>query len=200
MRCKSIVMPVFVLILIGAALPARSQVTYSAEEGMLPFTVGLGASDFLLDWGTTHPRMAGITLWADWRLGSVPAPLRGLGLEFEGRDVNWATPRSLPGHRMDTALAGPIYEWRRAGRVRPLGKFLMGIGSIDYPGVSSTQSHDTLTVFAPAAGANVRLWRQLSVRGEYEYQMWHHFLGPNSLTPSGFTVGAVYDFGHRISE
>ena len=199
MRWKSIVVLFMAIIFMGAALPARCQVTYSAEEGKLPFTVGLGASEMWLDWGISHPRMAGITLWGDWRLASVPAPLRGLGIEFEGRDVNWATPRDLPGHRMDTALVGPMYEWRRTGRVRPYGKFLMGIGSIDYPSPGALQNHDTLTVFAPAAGANVRLWREISIRGEYEYQMWHHFLGPNNLTPQGFTLGAVYDFGRRAA-
>jgi hypothetical protein len=199
MRWKSIA-PVLALFFIGVALPARSQVTYSAEEGKLPFTVGVGISDIWLDWGITHPKMAGITLWADWRLARVPAPIRGLGIEFEGRDVNWATPSHLPGHRMDTALAGPMYEWRRSGRVRPFGKFLMGIGSIDYPSPGAIQNHDTLTVFAPAGGSNVRLWRELSVRGEYEWQYWQHFLGPNDLTPHGFSIGAVYDFGRRATD
>ena len=200
MRLRFLVMPVVALFFIGAALPSRCQVTYSAEEGKLPFSVGLAFSEMWLDWGNAHPKMAGITLWGDWRLSRLPAPIRGLGVEFEGRDVNWATPSFLPGHRMDTALGGPIYEWRRTSRVRPLGKFLMGIGSMDYPNEGFTHNHGTYTVFAPAGGANVRLWRQLSIRGEYEYQFWHHFIGTSDLNPKGFTVGAVYDFGRRAAQ
>lgn len=196
MRWRLIVVPVLALIL-GAALPAHSQVTYSAQEGTLPFTLGGGFSNFSLDWGITNPRMNGYTLWGDWRLPHLPPVLRGLGIEVEGRDINWSAPASLPGHRMTTGSGGPIYEWRRAGRIRPYGKFLIGFGSIDFPGNAPNYNHDTRTVYEPGAGINVLAWNRFSIRGEYVYQFWPNMFGQGSLNPNGFSVGTVYDFGRR---
>jgi hypothetical protein len=194
MRWKSIVLPLLFLVLIGAASRAGAQVTYSAREGRLPFTVGFGVADFSDDWGIRNPRQVGLTLWVDWRLPHMPPKLDGLGVEFEGRDVNYATPDYLPGHRMTTGLIGPMYQWRRQSRIRPYVKYLMGIGNIDFPNGTNYQQ-DTRAIFAPAGGADVRLIGRLSARGEYEYQMWHAIFGPHDLTPNGFTFGVVYDLG-----
>jgi len=200
MRWKWIVLPVVILFVLGAALPAIAQVAYSAEEAKQPFTVGAGFSNFSDDWGITNPRQSGITMWADWRVPHVPPTLRGLGIEFEGRDINFSTPSDLPGHRMDTALGGPMYEWRGRGRIRPFGKFLMGIGSIDFPFTGSTYNHDTRTVLEPGGGADMRFWTRFSVRAEYDYQFWRQIFGPNDLNPQGISVGVVYDFGLRSSK
>jgi opacity protein-like surface antigen len=198
MRRKLMIVPILALFFMGAALRARAQVTYSAEEGKLPFTVGAGVSDFSDDWGNQNPRQVGITMWVDWRLPNMPSRLQGLGIEFEGRDINYSTPSYLPGHRMDTALGGAVYQWRHKSRIRPFGKYLMGIGSIDFPN-GTNYTHDTRTVFQPGGGADVRFWNSFSVRGEYDYQFWHAIFGPNDLNPNGFTIGAVYDFGLRSS-
>ena len=193
-QCKSTVLLVLTLVFFGSSILAKAQVTYAAEqENRQPFTVGVGMSYFSDDWGITNPHQIGINVWADWRF-RLPGYFDGLGIEFEGRDVNYATPSGIAGHRMDTALGGPIYQWRRHRRYRPYAKYLMGIGSIDYPFPGQTQSHDTATVYAPAGGLDVRFWNKFSVRAEYEYQFWHHLFGPDDLTPSGFSVGAVYDF------
>lgn len=196
MRWKLIVLPVLALILVGKALPARAQVTYSAAEGKQPFTVGAGISDFSDDWGITNPRQLGITLMGDWR-PPLPGRLRGIGLQAEGRDINWNTPSGILGHRMDTLLGGPLYQWRRPGRVRPYVKFLMGIGSIDFPSPGSNYNHDTRSVVSPGGGVDVRAWSRVSLRVDYEYQYWHQLFGRHDLTPNGFTIGAVYDFGLR---
>jgi opacity protein-like surface antigen len=200
MRWKLVVLPVLALFFLAAALPGRAQVTYAAEEGKQPFTVGSGVSNFSDDWGIQNPRQLGIAVWVDWRFPFVPPVLHGLGVEFEGRTLQWATPSYLPGHRMDTALGGPIYQWRRKGRIRPFGKYLLGIGSIDFPVPGSTYNHDTRVVFEPGAGADVRFWSRFSVRATYDYQFWHAIFGPNDLNPNGFTIGAVYDFGLRSSK
>ncbi len=199
MRWKSMVVPVLCVLFIGAALPAHAQVTYSAQEGKQPFTVGVGVSNFSDDWGIQNPRQVGITLWVDWRFPRMPPVLDGLGIEFEGRDVNYATPSYLPGHRMDTALGGPMYQFRRKGRFRPYGKYLMGIGSIDFPNTGSTYSHDTRAVFQPGVGFDLRCWSRFSARVGYDYQFWHQLFGPHDLNPNGFTAGLVYDFGFRSS-
>jgi len=194
MRWKSSSVPLLFLLLIGAASRVEAQVTYSAREGKLPLTVGFGVADFSDDWGDRNPRQVGLTLWVDWRLPHMPSKLSGLGLEFEGRDVNYATPDYLPGHRMTTGLAGPIYQWRRENRIRPYVKYLMGIGNLDFPGACCYQQ-DTRAVFAPAGGADVRLVGRLSARGEYEYQFWPELFGPHALNPQGLTIGVVYDLG-----
>ena len=192
---RRIVVPVLALIFC-AALPAHSQVPYSAREGNQPFTVGAGFSNFSLDWGNTGPRMNGYTVWGNWRIPHW----RGLGLELEARDINWSAPRTLPGHRMTTGSGGPIYEWRdwhRFPRIRPYAKFLIGYGSIDFPGNAPNYNHDTRTVYSPGGGVNVLVWNRFSVRGEYVYQFWPNLFGHGSLTPNGFTIGTVYDFGRR---
>jgi hypothetical protein len=194
MRRTSVFVSLFFLFLIGTASRLGAQVTYSAHEGKLPLTVGFGVADFSDDWGTRNPRQVGLTLWIDWRLPHMPSKLSGLALEFEGRDVNYATPDLIAGHRMTTGLAGPMYQWRREHRVRPYVKYLMGIGNLDFPNNTNYQQ-DTRAIFAPGGGADVRLIGRLSARGEYEYQMWHAIFGPHDLTPQGFTFGAVYDLG-----
>jgi opacity protein-like surface antigen len=198
MRSKSILVALFALFLIGSATHVGAQVTYSAREGKLPFSVGFGVSNFSDDWGYKNPRQVGLTIWGDWRIPHMPPVLDGLGVEFEGRDINYATPSYIPGHRMTTGLIGPIFEFRRQSRIRPYLKYLMGIGNIDFPNNSNYQQ-DTRAILAPAGGADVRVWGRLSVRGEYEYQFWHAIFGPNDLTPQGVTVGVVYDFG-RLSQ
>ncbi len=199
MRWKSMVVPVLSLFFVGSALSARAQVTYSAQEPKQPFTVGMGVSNFSDDWGTSNPRQIGITLWVDWRVPDLPSVLDGLGIEFEGRDLNYATPSYLPGHRMDTALGGPMYQFRRKSRFRPYGKYLMGVGSIDFPSPGSTYQHDTRTVLQPGVGCDVRFWNHFSARAGYDYQFWRQIFGSNDLNPNGFTFGAVYDFGFRSS-
>jgi len=193
-RWKLTVLIVLTLLSPSTALPARAQVAQAAEQGHPAFTVGAGASYFSDDWGTSNPHQFGINVWADWRF-SLPSFFDGLGVEFEGRDVNYDTPSGIAGHRMDTALGGPIYQWRKHNRVRPYAKYLIGIGSLDYPAPGLTQSHVTTTVFAPAGGADMRIWKRVSLRAEYEYQFWHHPFGPNDLEPNGFSFGGVYDFG-----
>ncbi len=194
MRSKSIFLTLLALFLIGSAARVEAQVTYSAREGKLPFSVGFGVSDFSDDWGYTNPRQVGLTLWGDWRIPHMPSKLDGLGLELELRDVNYATPSSIPGHRMTTGLAGPMFEFRRASRIRPFAKYLMGIGNLDFPNNSNYQQ-DTRTIFAPGGGVDIRMVGRLSARAEYEYQYWHAIFGPRDLTPQGFTLGVVYDFG-----
>ena len=84
MRWKWTLVPALVLVIAGAAVPAHSQVTYDAHEGNLPFTVGVGFSNFNDDWGITNPRQDGITAWVDWRL-LLGALALGPGLHWSHR-------------------------------------------------------------------------------------------------------------------
>jgi hypothetical protein len=188
------------LMFVVAVLPVYSQVGAAATVGGIPVVVGGGMSDFLLDWGPGQ-RMEGITAWADLYPRDLPRKLDGLGIEVEGRDTNFGRPAGISRMRQDTGLGGAIYAWNRYRNFRPYGKFLFGIGSIDFPpATGSTYSHDAFLVLAPGGGAEYRVWKHVWVRGDYEYQIWRHTFGPTDLTPQGFTVGASYDFRPVRSE
>jgi hypothetical protein len=202
----------------AAVVSAGAQVVPSAEVGGLPIVAGAGASLFNMDWGHDQfgvPRyMEGVTGWVDWHLTRLPGPslLRGLGVEIELRDVSFGEPSSLSNAnvgdkgtnlRQDTGLGGVIYTWRHYRRVRPYGKALAGLGSIDFPPLPAsppTYRHDDRTITAFGAGADFRAGHNIWVRADWEYQFWPDLFGsPNALTPTGITLGAVYDFNgmHR---
>jgi len=200
-------------LLVGAAFPVVAQVVPSAESGGLPLVAGGGASRFNMDCGPfiygATCYMNGITLWVDWNLQRLPGRglLRGLGVELEGRDINFGLPASLANNavgdsgsnlRQDTGLGGVIYHWRRYRVVRPYGKVLAGLGSIDFPPLPASPAwyrHDNRTITALGAGADVHAWRTVWIRADWEYQFWPDLFGnPHSLTPTGITLGAVCDF------
>lgn len=196
-----------------AATPAIAQVAPSAESGGLPIVAGAGASSFNMDWGQDRfgrqRIMEGVTVWFDWNLTRLPGPalLRGLGVELEGRDINFGLPASLSNAalrdngtnlRHDTGLGGVIYTWRRFRAVHPYGKALAGLGSIDFPPLPyspPTYRHDDRTITAFGAGADIHTWQNVWLRADWEYQSWPNLFGSsNPLTPTGITIGAVYDF------
>ena len=91
-----------------------------------------------------------------------------------------------------------MYSWRNFKNFSPYAKFLIGYGNVDYLRASSIRAHDSRTVTTLGGGAEFRAYRNVWVRGDYEYQFWPDFWKNNvpagSLTPQGFTVGATYDF------
>jgi opacity protein-like surface antigen len=184
------------VLFVATAIPALSQVSPSASEGGLPLVVGVGISDWNLDYGSGR-RMEGISAWVDYYPRHVPSLLHGIGLEIEGHDINFNRPSALTKMRQDTGEGGLIYAYDRFPHFRPYAKFLAGIGSIDFPPFPGVPdySHDTRQVYSPGGGAEFQVYRHLWVRGDYEYQVWGPLFGsPNHLTPSGFTIGASYDF------
>jgi hypothetical protein len=195
------------------AIPVLGQVVPAAEAGGLSLVAGVGVSGFNIDWGhdafgrTRY--MEGATLWVDWNLTRLPGPsaLRGLGVEVEGRDIDFGLPASLSNAEMhdtgtnmrqDTGLAGVIYTVRRFRLVRPYGKLLAGLGSIDFPPLPASPPsyrHDNRTIVAFGGGADFHACRHVWIRADWEYQFWRGLFGsPNALTPTGVTIGAVYDF------
>jgi Outer membrane protein beta-barrel domain len=194
MKWSTLLSAIIATALFTAISPAYSQTDPAAYMGQLPFTLGTGASNFDVDWGQS--RMYGITAWAQWRPGTLPHILDGLGLDIEGRDINYGRPSTLPSNfRMDTLTGGPMYTWHRFRNIQPYGKFLIGLGSIDFTSSNPYYKHDTRTIYAPGGGVQYRLVRHIWVRGDYEYQMWPQLFGNNkTLDPQGFTVGVSYDF------
>ncbi len=192
MRLKPIFKLNFAALFVAAVLPVYSQVVPSANQGGVPIVVGAGFSDFSIDWGP-GVRMEGVSAWADWYPHRLPAVLNGLGIEGEGRDINYGRPADLSRMRQDTGLGGAIYTWNHHRNFRPYAKFLAGIGRLEFP-PAGTYSQDTFMVLAPGGGVEYRAWRHIWIRGDYEYQFWQQVLGPHDLTPAGFTIGASYDF------
>jgi opacity protein-like surface antigen len=177
---------------VATAIPAFSQVAPAATEGGLPLVVGVGFSDYDIDWGFGK-RMAGISAFVDYDLDHLPGPLRNFSLQAEGHAIDYGRPSYLPGLRQDTGLGGAIYTWHHFRNLNPYAKYEVGIGSVDFPPFGH-YSHDTFFVYAPGGGVEYHVWRQLWVRGDYEYQFWHHTFGPFDLNPQGFTIDASYHF------
>jgi opacity protein-like surface antigen len=185
------------VLIVIAAVPALGQVTYSGEQGRLPFAAGPGISSYDVDWG--HGRIWGGTAWADWGLTWGPNWMQGFGLEGEARYINLGHSPGQPPLKVGTAGGGPIYTWRHFQKFRPYGKFLMSYGSLSgfsfptEPG-SPPYTHDTRTAFAPGGGLEFRLTKHVWLRVDYEYQFWMRlFLNHQTYDPQGFTMGAMYN-------
>ena len=177
-----------------SSISSYSQVAAPGESHGVPLSIGAGYSNFQSDF---NGRISGIAVWADWTFYRAPRYLRGLGIEAEGRDLNFGRTGTVANLRYDTISGGPIYTFSRCRRFHPYGKFLIGFGSIDFFTPSPTYSHDTRQIYAPAGGLDYRLTRTIWLRGDYEYQFWPDLFHRHNLNPRGFTVGASYDFYRR---
>jgi len=157
MRSKLFLSLALAILGVTSARFGLAQSIYSAHENHLPIAVGFGASNFDLDYGRdnsgTERRMGAITSWLDWTPPKVPRLLEGLSVEVEGRDINFGRPSSLPKMRQDTILGGVAYNLPYSHLTHPYIKYLMGMGSIDFP-PAGRYSHDTRSVWAPG-----RAWR-----------------------------------------
>lgn len=188
----------FIAVLVTTVMPVYSQVSPAANLGGVPIVIGGGFSDYSIDWGPGQ-RMEGISAWADWYPNRLPAVLNGLGIEAEGRDIDFGRPSGIPRMRQDTGIGGAIYTWNRYRNFRPYAKYLFGIGSIEFP-PSGTYLRDTFLVLAPGGGVEYHVWQHVWIRGDYEYQFWHHTFGNTDLTPIGISIGASYDFRPWVPE
>jgi hypothetical protein len=168
-----------------STLPVFAQVAPAVRIGGLPLGVGGGVSDYSLDYGPGR-RMVGISAWADYNL------FHGLGVEAEGTTIFADKPAVLTRMRQDTIKGGGIYKPHAIFGVHPYAKFLIGIGSIDFPSHNPLYTHDTYLMYAPGGGAEYRVWKTLYARGDYEYQFWRQYQGPRYLNPNGYTIGATY--------
>lgn len=178
------------LFFVSASIPAFSQVAPEGAVGGLPLTVGVGYSNYHTDWSG---RLGGPVCWVNWNFYNAPSLLHGLGIEVEGRDLNFERTGGDPKLRMDTIAAGAIYTWRHYHRVHPYTKFLLGYGSIDFTSFDPNYTHDSRTVYAPGGGLEYRVFRNVWVRGDYEYQIWPDFFHHHAFNPNGFVIGASYD-------
>ena len=185
-----------------ASLPLFSQVMESAKGGgMQQWNIGTGFSYFNPDYGQFH--LAGGTLWLDETPAMMPQFLRGLSLDFEARDLSLGRAPREPIIRVDTAGGGAIYRLTHFSKIRPYGKFTASLGNIDYMTSATHRFNQSRTVIGMGGGVEIRAYRAVWVRADYEYQDWPNFWVTRAsgyrtgaaLDPAGFTLGAIYHFG-----
>ena len=187
--CSKLVLAVLFAAL---AVPTSSQVAPAAKGGTgVTMAAGAGVSDYKMDFGPGHEW--GGTLWFYANLNGGPPLLRGLGVEFEARDLSVHRSPALPNDfRTDTLGGGLTYTYRHFHNFRPYMKFLGSYGSLD---VKKTSSHFTWVEWAPGGGIEYRPFGRVWLRADYEYQDWPNiFANGYDFDPQGFTVGAVCEF------
>lgn len=203
MGLKPYLGPTLAVLFACTAYSSIAQVVPAATEKNVPWAVGVGLSGYNPDWEQGH--LLGGTLWIDYTLPRMPAFLRGLGIDAEARDLNYGRSSQSPNLREDTAMGGLIYSWPRYRNFRPYGKFLAGYGNRDAQSPTLLRYHDSRNIEAAGAGVDYRVTRSIWVRADYEYQFWPDMrfrIVDNTPTPfapmhpQGFTIGAMYHFGH----
>jgi hypothetical protein len=194
MRLKTVPVLAFMVMCL-CAVKAYTQVVPAANSGKIshiPIQVGAGFSDFRTSAG--HGTLNGGTLWVDY----APAFLHGIGVEVEARDLRIPYSQTQQVWQIDEAQGGIMYSWRHFERVQPYGKALWGYGNIDRT-FFHVRGHDTRTITVLGGGLEYRIARVIRTRADYEYQFWPDFwkytTPSQPLTPSGFTLGFLYDFG-----
>lgn len=93
-------------------------------------------------------------------------------------------------------LTGPKIFFFQRNKLRPYGKFLIGVGHIHYPFDIGDANYFALV---PGSGADYMLDDHWFVHVEYEYQIWHNSPGfanvpDHPLRPNGLNVGIAYRF------
>jgi opacity protein-like surface antigen len=207
MGLKPYLGPTLAALLVCTAVTTYSQTVHDATQGKYPLAVGAGFSGYNPDYG--HGHLLGGTLWIDYTLPHMPHLLKGIGLEAEAHDLNYGRSTLPPAQslqpadlREDVALGGVIYSWPRYRNFRPYGKFMMGYGNTDEETLVTpfVRWHDSRTVTVMGGGVDYRVFRNIWVRADYEYQFWPDFYKNTTpagvLNPQGFTLGAMYHFGY----
>ncbi len=117
--------------------------------------------------------------------------------DVEG-DARWLAFGGFAGSTESSYLAGPRYIFGRFGKFQPYAKFLLGEGAIHYPYQIGNRTYFAL---APGGGLNYRIASRLTLRAEYEYQIWPNSPGfanepDHPLKPNGFNFGVAYEILH----
>ena len=98
-------------------------------------------------------------------------------------------------------LLGGRYRIYRWSRMNIWAKFLLGGGWIttpNYPQAGSLKG--SYFAYVPGISADYPISHRISLRADYEYEIWPSFVGPptgatlhnHGLTPNGVSVGFVY--------
>jgi len=207
MGLKTYLGPTLAALLVCATVSVFAQTVPAATRNKVPLAVGAGVSGYNADLGAGD--LFGGTLWIDYTLPHMPHLLNGLGLEVEGRDLNYGrSPSAWTNLRMDVASGGVIYSWPRYRNFRPYAKVLFGYGNTDYAHTTLPYNRQSRNFTSGGGGVDYRVSRNIWLRVDYEYQSWPDFFKhpgigvppvyppAGRLNPQGFTVGAIYHFSH----
>ena len=173
------------------ARPILSQTVPAATQGSLPLQIGIGFSNYNVDYGGA--KLDGPAIWINWRPAMIPKLPKGLALEAEATDSSIPKAAHPPSFREDSAGGGLIYKWPAGGNYHIYGKGLMGLGSVDFDSGIPSYTHSTRTFYGFGGGLDYRVRGHFWLRADYEMQRWGLLLGA-PLNPSGTTIGVLYDF------
>ena len=120
------------------------------------------------------------------------------GAEGEARWLHWG---GLGNMVEANYLLGGRYRIYRWSRMNIWAKFLLGGGWITtpyYPQAGSLKG--SYFAYVPGISADYPISHRISLRADYEYEIWPSFVGPptgatlhnHGLTPNGVSVGFVY--------
>jgi hypothetical protein len=191
------------LLLFPAALIAQNP--ESAVGGEASVSAGVEYSTFNPDWGCPNvepfgcsAEMYGPTAVFNYDLHQK------YGIEGEARWLRWG---GLGNMVQSNYMIGPRYRLLRFQRFSLWGKLGLGgawITTPFYPAAGSLKG--SYFAYAPGATFAYRLNRTITLRADYEYQIWPSFAGPptfnpttgkvqenaSGLTPDGFSFGVSY--------
>jgi opacity protein-like surface antigen len=189
------------LLLVSAAARATGQAVYSAGESRSSISVGGGISGFNPDLGSGF--WLGPAVWADYKPAFFHGALGGLAIAAEGRGILWnrSNGQAQDGWYEATVAGGFIYHpgFIRSRRISPYVKALGGLGWNPW----FAGWGPPFLVYHFGGGVDYPLSHRVSLRGDYEYQIWTgvpSFAHPGHAStdsPNGFTIGAMYHFGSR---
>jgi opacity protein-like surface antigen len=163
----------------------HAQVAPAAKITGIPITVGVGISDYDLDYGPGR-RMQGPVAWASVNI------FHGLGIDVSARSIFINTPLDLTRMQQSTFLGGVYYEGPRIWIMRPFVRAAAGIGVIEFPSNNPKYTRDSYSVGAPSAGLDFKVSNHVALRAQYEYQFWKDYQGVQYLEPQGVTLGVSY--------
>lgn len=209
MRLQSNLKLLLAIIFVSASTAGMAQTAPAATKGGWPIEVGGGISVMDPDYGPAYPEygaglMMGGTVWLDYLPTFLPRKFNGLGIEAEGRELDFHRSDNQPKNlKEETGGGGVIYRWHHFDRLLPYGKFLMEYGNAVYgTGVGNT-AHETRTLMEFGGGVEYRVWNAIWARADYTYQRWpgFYYSGPGvpapALEPQGGTIGVMYSFRDR---
>jgi opacity protein-like surface antigen len=206
MRLQSNLKLLLAIIFVSASTAGMAQTAPAATKGGWPIEVGGGISVMDPDYGPGYPEygdglMVGGTVWLDYLPTFLPRKFNGLGIEAEGRELDFHRSGNQPKNlKEETGGGGVIYRWHHFDRLLPYGKFLYEYGNAVYGTGVGYSYHQTRTLTEMGGGLEYRVWRGVWARADYDYQRWSgfYYIGPGqpapSLEPQGGTIGVMYSF------
>ncbi|KAA6464932.1 hypothetical protein DYQ86_02965 [Acidobacteria bacterium AB60] len=178
----------------------------TSPAALTPSTVYVGALPTTVnpDWGCANN--SPVSCWNRQLFGveayaGVANIWNRVGIEGQARWLHWRGVQLPTGNLAEnTYVIGPTFRLYTWHSLSAGGKFLVGVGSITIPkGYGPGQGN--YLVYNPSVHINQRITQALTLRYEYEYQMWPSFsgaLGNHGLTPNGFGVGVTYRIHSRV--